>query len=203
MCGCWVSPPAATTRGRSVSRRDGRRGCEADRGDPHRARGLTRHLRGAAHSRRTGRQWYAGWPQARCTPMWQAGLAGVSRRKFVTTTLRGDGRQAPDLVERNFTAGTESACGSWISPTSRPRRVSLSRRGARRLQPPHRRLVDGHDTRHPTGTRRSQHGAARAAAAVDRSLGLCAHPHRVSHVFPPEAVAKPHLSADRGKPSRW
>ena len=33
-----------------------------------------------------------------------AGLAGVSRRKFVTTTSRGDGRPAPDLVERNFTA---------------------------------------------------------------------------------------------------
>jgi putative transposase len=36
--------------------------------------------------------------------MSQAALAGVSRRKFVTTTLRGDSRQAPDLVERNFTA---------------------------------------------------------------------------------------------------
>jgi putative transposase len=33
-----------------------------------------------------------------------AGLAGVSRRKFVTTTIRGDGRQAPDLVDRNFRA---------------------------------------------------------------------------------------------------
>ncbi len=36
--------------------------------------------------------------------MAQAGLAGVSRRKFVTTTIRGDSRQAPDLVGRNFTA---------------------------------------------------------------------------------------------------
>jgi hypothetical protein len=36
--------------------------------------------------------------------MTQAGLAGVSRRKFVVTTVRGDGRQAPDLVERDFTA---------------------------------------------------------------------------------------------------
>jgi len=36
--------------------------------------------------------------------MSQAGLAGVSRRKFVTTTVKGDRRQAPDLVERNFTA---------------------------------------------------------------------------------------------------
>jgi putative transposase len=36
--------------------------------------------------------------------MLAAGLAGVSRRKFVTTTVKGDDRQAPDLVDRNFTA---------------------------------------------------------------------------------------------------
>ena len=36
--------------------------------------------------------------------MRQAGVAGVSRRRFVTTTVKGDSRQAPDLVERNFTA---------------------------------------------------------------------------------------------------
>jgi putative transposase len=36
--------------------------------------------------------------------MSQSGLAGVSRRKFVITTVKGDGRQAPDLVERKFTA---------------------------------------------------------------------------------------------------
>jgi putative transposase len=33
-----------------------------------------------------------------------AGLAGVSRRRFVTTTVKGGGSQAPDLVDRNFTA---------------------------------------------------------------------------------------------------
>ena len=33
-----------------------------------------------------------------------AGVAGASRRKFITTTVRGDRRQAPDLVQRNFTA---------------------------------------------------------------------------------------------------
>jgi transposase InsO family protein len=33
-----------------------------------------------------------------------SGLAGVSRRKFVHTTVKGGGRQAPDLVDRNFTA---------------------------------------------------------------------------------------------------
>ena len=33
-----------------------------------------------------------------------AGIVGVSRRKFVTTTVKRDGRPAPDLVERDFTA---------------------------------------------------------------------------------------------------
>ncbi len=36
--------------------------------------------------------------------MRQAGVAGVSRRRFVTTTVRDGARQAPDLVERDFTA---------------------------------------------------------------------------------------------------
>jgi putative transposase len=36
--------------------------------------------------------------------MCQAGLAGVSRRRFVTTTVRDGAWQAPDLVERDFTA---------------------------------------------------------------------------------------------------
>jgi putative transposase len=36
--------------------------------------------------------------------MRMAGLAGVSRRKFAVTTRRDGGRQAPDLVVRNFTA---------------------------------------------------------------------------------------------------
>ena len=36
--------------------------------------------------------------------MCQAGLSGVSRRRFVTTTVREGARQAPDLVERDFTA---------------------------------------------------------------------------------------------------
>jgi transposase InsO family protein len=33
-----------------------------------------------------------------------AGLCGVSRRRFLRTTVRGAGWQAPDLVDRNFTA---------------------------------------------------------------------------------------------------
>ena len=33
-----------------------------------------------------------------------AGIVGVSRRKFVRTTVKGAGRPAPDLVDRNFSA---------------------------------------------------------------------------------------------------
>jgi len=36
--------------------------------------------------------------------MRNAGLSGVSRRKSTGTTVRGRARQAPDLVDRNFTA---------------------------------------------------------------------------------------------------
>ena len=45
--------------------------------------------------------------------MTQAGLAGVSRRRFVTTTVKGNGRQAPDLVARNFAA--EGPDRLWIA----------------------------------------------------------------------------------------
>ena len=45
--------------------------------------------------------------------MSRAGLAGVSRRKFVVTTVKGDSRQAPDLVERNFTA--EAPDRLWVA----------------------------------------------------------------------------------------
>jgi putative transposase len=45
--------------------------------------------------------------------MSRAGIAGVSRRRFVITTVKGDGRQAPDLVERNFTA--EALDQLWVA----------------------------------------------------------------------------------------
>jgi putative transposase len=45
--------------------------------------------------------------------MTQAGLAGVSRRKFVVTTVKDGGRQAPDLVERNFMA--EAPDRLWVA----------------------------------------------------------------------------------------
>ena len=54
--------------------------------------------------------------------MHQTGIAGVSRRKFITTTVKGDNRQAPDLVERNFTAE---------GPDWRSRSARVTARGCR------------------------------------------------------------------------
>jgi putative transposase len=45
--------------------------------------------------------------------MSQAGLAGVSRRRFITTTIKGDGCRVPDLVERNLTA--EAPDRLWVA----------------------------------------------------------------------------------------
>ena len=42
-----------------------------------------------------------------------AGLAGVSRRRGVVTTWRDGGRQAPDLVDRNFTADRPNVL--WVA----------------------------------------------------------------------------------------
>jgi putative transposase len=42
-----------------------------------------------------------------------AGLAGVSRRRFMTTTVRDGSRQAPDLVEREFNAETPNML--WVA----------------------------------------------------------------------------------------
>jgi putative transposase len=42
-----------------------------------------------------------------------AGLAGVSRRKGTRTTIRDGGRQAPDLVDRNFVAGRPNEL--WVA----------------------------------------------------------------------------------------
>ena len=75
--------------------------------------------------------------------MSRAGLAGVCRRKFVVTTLKSDSRQAPDLVERNFTAeAPDRAVGRRYHLYSDMGGLSLSRCRARCVQSPHRRLVD-------------------------------------------------------------
>ena len=76
----------------------------ADREHPCGARGLARHLRRAAHSGRSRGCGHLRRPQAHRPADALAGLAGVSRRKFAVTTRRDGGRQAPDLVARNFTA---------------------------------------------------------------------------------------------------
>ena len=70
-------------------------------------------LRRAACARRACRQGHFCWLQAGCAVDDEAGLAGVSRRKFVVTTVKDGGRQAPDLVERNFTA--EAPDRLWVA----------------------------------------------------------------------------------------
>jgi putative transposase len=45
--------------------------------------------------------------------MHEAGVAGVSRRKFAVTTVRDGGRQAPDLVDRTFTADAPNVL--WVA----------------------------------------------------------------------------------------
>ena len=51
-----------------------------------------------------------------------APLAGVSRRKFVTTTVRDGGRQAPDLVDRQFQSAQPNLL--WVSDFSVPRQAA-------------------------------------------------------------------------------
>src|SRR5438094_382789 len=41
------------------------------------------------------------------------GIVGVSRRKFAVTTVRDGGRQAPDLVDRTFTADARNVL--WVA----------------------------------------------------------------------------------------
>lgn len=45
--------------------------------------------------------------------MSRSGIAGVSRRRFVTTTVRDGGRPAPDLVDRNFAAAAPDRL--WVA----------------------------------------------------------------------------------------
>ena len=54
--------------------------------------------------------------------MTQAGLAGVSRRRFVTTTAKDGGRQAPTWSSATSRRKRLIGCGSPTSPTFRPGR---------------------------------------------------------------------------------
>ena len=94
--------------------------------------------------------------------MLNAGLVGVSRRKSAVTTVRDGARQAPDLVDRNFTADQPNRL--WVADNSNVGRLPLSGGCARCVQPPDRRLVDGDHLAHAGGARRPQHGALAAAA---------------------------------------
>jgi putative transposase len=90
-----------------VKRRPSRR-ARADAGlivDIHKAHAASRGTYGAprVHAELAAKGIRAGRKRI-ARLMSQSGLAGVSRRKFVTTTVKDGGRQAPDLVERNFLA---------------------------------------------------------------------------------------------------
>ena len=89
--------------------------------------------------------------------MSQTGLAGVSRRKFVITTAKSESRQAPDLVERDFTASVPDRL--WVADITYVPTWAGFLYLAVVLEPPHRWLVDGHHARHRTGARCSEHGA--------------------------------------------
>ena len=54
--------------------------------------------------------------------MTAAGIAGVSRRKFVVTTRRDGGRQAPDLVDRTFTVDKPNVL--WVADISVPQQAA-------------------------------------------------------------------------------
>ena len=78
--------------------------------------------------RRVPVAWRAWWPST------------SRRRKFVITTVRGDSRQAPDLVERNFAAEAPPDL-LWVADiTYIPTWAGflLSRCRARCVQSPHR-----------------------------------------------------------------
>ena len=87
------------------------------------------------------------------------GLAGVSRRKFIATTVKGGNRQAPDLVERNFTAPAPDRL--WVADITYIPTWAGFLYLAVVLDACSRRLVDGHNTCHPAGAGCSEHGARR------------------------------------------
>jgi putative transposase len=121
-----------------------------------------------------------------------AGLAGVSRRRGVVTTWRDGGRQAPDLVDRNFTADRPNVL--WVADiTYVPTWAGLlylavvldafSRRIVGRSQ-----WAFGVDQpRHSAGARCSRHGARPAPAdGGDPPFrpGIAIHLHRVWQALP-------------------
>ena len=108
--------------GEATAVTSGRDGCCTDGGYLRGARGFACtygapriHAELVANGIRVGRKRVARL-------MRQAGVAGVSRRRFVTTTVRGDRRQAPDLVDRDFTA--EGPDRLWVADISVPQQAA-------------------------------------------------------------------------------
>src|SRR5215472_14615917 len=135
-------------------------GCGVDRRNPCGACGLARHLRCAAHPCRVDGQGNARRPQARrsadvadwpcrCEPTQVRYHHGQERQPSGTGP---GGTRLHRVSARSAVGGGYHVCPDLGG-------FSLSRGGARRLQPPHRWLVDGHHARHTTGARCSEHGA--------------------------------------------
>lgn len=98
-----------------------------------------------------------------------AGLAGVSRRRGVITTRRDGGRQAPDLVDRNFSVDRPNSL--WVADiTYVPTWAGFLYLAvvldafSRRIVGWAQGIVGGRQPRHPDGARRSRHGDRPAPA---------------------------------------
>ena len=97
--------------------------------------------------------------------MRNAGLAGVSRRKGTVTTVRDGARQAPDLVDRNFTADRPNML--WVADITYIPTWAGFLYLAVVLDAFSRRIVGwsmATTLAHAGGARRPQHGALAAAA---------------------------------------
>jgi putative transposase len=113
--GCWGSPPAATMRGRHGRARERARAdaelslrIQAIHERSRATCGAQRiHAELAAQGVRLGRKRVARLMEV-------AGIYGVSRRMWISTTTRDRAmRPAPDLVERNLSAPAPNAL--WVA----------------------------------------------------------------------------------------
>ena len=95
--------------------------------------------------------------------MREAGLYGVSRRRWISTIQRRpDARPAPDLVARDFTADAPDQL--YVAVRADLSRLFVPGGGARCMYSANRRLGDGGSSAHRAGARCAEHGLAPAAA---------------------------------------
>ena len=99
-----------------------------------------------------------------------ASLAGVSRRRFVTMTVRHGGRQAPICSSEPSRLKRPIGFGLPISPIFNLVRLSLPRHRSRCVQPEDRRLVDVFDA-----SCRCWSAALNMALAVRKPKGVIHH----------------------------